>query len=96
MSSASIRQSRSTFAMMLAAAILRLRASPFTTASCGHGKSRTGSPSISTISGSGPPSAATARRIAKWVARRIFSRSISSTLASPDAHLTRGSSVNSA
>ncbi len=81
--------------MILAAAMLKLRVSPFTTACWGHAKSLTGSPSIRTISGPGSPSADTARPIAKCVALRILSRSISSTLAMPEANRILPSPVSS-
>jgi len=66
-----------TFAMMLAAAMLKLSASPPTSAVCGSGNGRTGRPSMSTCCGGGS-SCATALRIAWCVARRILMRSISS------------------
>ncbi len=70
-------RSRVTLAITLAAAIERLKASPPTKAVCGMGNGRTGKPSIKTCSGA-MASAATARRIAWWVALKILMRSTSS------------------
>jgi hypothetical protein len=56
--------SRVTFAMILAAAIESESPSPFTIASQGNGKSRTGRPSIRQWSG-GTDKSSAARRIAR-------------------------------
>jgi len=84
-----MRRSRVTLAMMLAAAMLRLSASPPTSAVCGTGRPRAGSPSIKVWSG-GAGRAFTARAMARWVARRMLRRSISSTPAWPVDQTTPG------
>ena len=84
-----MRRSRVTLAMMLAAAMLRLRASPPTKALCGTGRPRTWSPSTRAWSG-GAGRARTARAMARWVARRMLWRSISSTVARQAAQATPG------
>src|SRR5258706_4458920 len=77
--------SRATFATMEAAAMETERASPFTIAGWGTGRPSTSRPSTNRRSGFGT-SPRTARRMARWVACRIFNRSISSTSARPRAH----------
>ena len=85
-------RSRVTLAMMLAAAIEHERPSPFTMPSCGHGNPLTGKPSMRQWSGT-TPNPSTARRIAKWVARKMLNMSTSAADASATAHRTSGSSV---
>ena len=80
-------RSRVTLAMTLAAAMERLSASPPTSAVAGTGNGRTGNPSIKACCGA-TGSAATARRIASWVARRMLMRSISSFPAMETAQVT--------
>lgn len=70
-------RSRTTLAKTLAAAILKLSPSPPTTACCGRGRSGTGNPSTKRRPGCAD-NPFTARRMARWVARSILMRSISS------------------
>ena len=87
--------SRVTLATTLAAAMERLSESPRITAVCGEGKLGTGSPSIKTCSG-GEGRRLTASRIARWVARRIFSVSIVVTFWTETAQRTWAALVISA
>ena len=73
-------RSRVTLAITLAAAMDRLAPSPPTIARYGTGSPLTGSPSTSARSGGGA-NCATARAMARCVARRMFRESISATLA---------------
>ena len=59
-------RSRVTFAITLAAAMLKLMQSPSIIAVCGSGKGMTGKPSIKTWSG-GSSNASIASRIARWL-----------------------------
>ena len=77
-----MRRSRVTLAMMLAAAMLRLSVSPATSAVCGTESPRTGSPSTSAWPGF-RGRASRARAMARCVARRMLSLSISATSAWP-------------
>jgi hypothetical protein len=86
-------RSRVTLAMMLAAAIESESESPCTTASWFHAKCRIGNPSIRQWSGAGLK-ASKARRIARWVARSMLSRSISSRSAVATVQQTFGSEVS--
>jgi hypothetical protein len=74
---------------MLAAAMESDRPSPLMIPSWGREKFLTRKPSIRQWSGKGE-SASAARRMAKWVAWRIFSRSISSRSAMATAHEISG------
>jgi len=65
-----------TFAITLAAAIDKESPSPFTKDSCSTGNPFTGSPSTNAIPGSSER-LERANAMARWVARRIFSSSIS-------------------
>jgi len=75
--------------MILAAAMLRLRPSPPTSAVCRQGNPGTGRPSISAWAGRGT-SARNASRMASWVARRMFTRSIARLSRSAKAQTTPG------